>query len=135
MTDHLKDKAVVPIADAITPQSVAEAIGAVRHARDHCFHDWIELAISSPGGDVLATERLMEFLDDLRLEGVRIDTAASGMTASAAAFLLSLGGPTQRRISGPVTGPSSDGSWPRSRVGAPTRSSNSRPSWSACGSI
>ncbi len=122
MTDHLKDKAVVPIADAITPQSVAEAIGAVRHARDHCFHDWIELAISSPGGDVLATERLMEFLDDLRREGVRIDTAASGMTASAAASLLSLGDRrrasancqlqyhlTWQQASGPVTAASAQG--------------------------
>ena len=122
MTDHLKDKAVVPLADAITPQSVAEAIGAVRHARDHCFYEWIELAISSPGGDVLATERLMEFLDDLRGEGVRIDTAASGMTASAAAFLLSLGDRrrasancqlqyhlTWQQASGPVTAASAQG--------------------------
>ena len=91
MTEHLKDKAVVPLAGPITPESVAEAIGAVRHARDHCCYDWIELAISSPGGDVNATERLLEFLDDLRGEGVRIDTAASGLTASASAFLLSAG--------------------------------------------
>ena len=91
MIEHLKDKAVVPVAGPITPELVAEAIGAVRHACGHCCYDWIELAISSPGGDVNATERLLECLDDLRGEGVRIDTVASGMTASAAAFLLSTG--------------------------------------------
>ena len=91
MIEHLKDKAIVPVAGAITPDLVAEAIDAVRHACSHCCYDWIELAISSPGGDVNATERLLEFLDDLRGEGVRIDTAASGLTASAGAFLLSVG--------------------------------------------
>ena len=91
MIEYQKDKAVVSVIGAITPHSIAETIGAVRHVRDHCFYDRIELAISAPGGDVHATERLFEFLDDLRGEGVRFDTAGSGLTASAAAFLLSLG--------------------------------------------
>ena len=91
MIEYKKDKAVVSVIGTVTVDSVAETIGAVRHVRDHCFYEHIELAISAPGGDMHATERLFDFLDDLRGEGVCFETAASGLTASAAAFLLSLG--------------------------------------------
>ena len=97
MIEYPKDRAVVSLTGAVTTDSVTQVIGALRHARNQCFYDRIELAISSPGGDIHAYERLLECLDDLRTDDVRILAAASGRTASAAAFLLSSG--DERRAS------------------------------------
>ena len=91
MIEYLSDRGVVPLTDAITHESVTRVIADIRHARCDCFFNGIVLAISSPGGKILAYERLVEVIDGLRNEGVPVDTAASGQVASAAAFLLSMG--------------------------------------------
>ena len=91
MIKYLKDRAVVRLTGPITEESVIATIEAIEHACEDCFYEKIEISISSPGGEIYAYERLLEFIDGLRDEGVRIDTGASGVTASAAAFLLSTG--------------------------------------------
>ena len=91
MIEYLSDRGVVPLTDVITHESVTRVIADVRHARCDCFFNGIVLAISSPGGNILAYERLVEVIDGLRNDGVPVETAASGHVASAAAFLLSMG--------------------------------------------
>ena len=89
--DYRQDIAAIALNGAITSDFVCAFIDDIRHLRDDCFYRRLEIAIASPGGDILACERLLEFLDSLRRKGVRVDTAGSGQTASAAAFLLSMG--------------------------------------------
>ena len=91
MIEYLSDRGVVPLTDVITHESVTRVIADIRHARCDCFFNGIVLAISSPGGNILAYERLVEVIDGLRNDGVPVETAASGQVASAAAFLLSMG--------------------------------------------
>ena len=91
MIDYRQDSAVIPLNGTITSDSVSAVIDDVRHLRDDCFYRRLEIAITSPGGDILACERLLEFFDSLRREGMRVDTAGSGQAASSGAFLLSTG--------------------------------------------
>ena len=97
MIKYLNDRAVVRLTGSINQESVTGLIDAMEHARDECFYGRIEIAISSTGGEILAYERLFVCINALREDGIRIDTSASGVVASAAAFLLSMG--TIRRAS------------------------------------
>ena len=91
MIKYLSDRAVVRLTGVLTLDSVTALIESMEHAWEDCFHERLEIAISSQGGSIAAYERLLEFIDGLRAEGVRVDTAASGVVGSAAAFLLSMG--------------------------------------------
>ena len=91
MIKYLNDRGVVRLTGAITQETVTRLIEAMEHLREDCFLDRIAIEITSPGGEIAAYERLLEFMDALRHAGVKIDTAATGVTGSAAAFLLSTG--------------------------------------------
>ena len=91
MIKYLSDRAVVRLTGVLTLDSVTALIESMEHAWEDCFHERLEITISSQGGSIAAYERLLEFIDGLRDEGVRVDTAASGVVGSAAAFLLSMG--------------------------------------------
>ena len=78
MIKYLSDRAVVRLTGVLTLDSVTALIESMEHAWEDCFHERLEIAISSPGGSIAAYERLLEFIDGLRDEGVRVDTAASG---------------------------------------------------------
>ena len=91
MIKYLNDRGVVRLTGAITQEAVTRLIEAMEHLRTDCFFERIAIEITSPGGEIAAYERLLEFMDALRHAGVGIDTAATGVTGSAAAFLLSTG--------------------------------------------
>ena len=91
MIRYLNDRGAVRLTGAITQDAATRLIEAMEHLRADCFYERITIEITSPGGEVAAYERLLECIDALRGAGVRIDTAASGLTGSAAAFLLSTG--------------------------------------------
>ena len=91
MIKYLNDRGIVRLTGAITQDAVTELIEAMEHLQGDCFFKRITIEITSPGGEIAAYERLLECMDALRGSGVRIDTAASGVTGSAAAFLLSNG--------------------------------------------
>ena len=97
MITYLNDRGVVRLTGTIAQESVTGLIESMEHLRRDCFYDRITIEISSPGGDIDAYERLLEFIEGPTADGVRIDTAATGVTASAAAFLLSSG--EERRAS------------------------------------
>ena len=80
--DYRQDIAAIALNGAITSDFVSAFIDDIRHLRDDCFYRRLEIAITSPGGDILACERLLEFFDSLRREGMRVDTAGSGQAAS-----------------------------------------------------
>ncbi len=91
MIKYLKDRAVVRLTGPITPESVTDLIDVMEHAREDCFYERIEIAISSRGGEIAAYESLLACIDTLREDGIRIDTSVSGVVGSTAAFLLSMG--------------------------------------------
>ena len=91
MIKYLNDRAVVRLTGRITQKSVTGLIDEIEHAREDCFYERIEIAISSTGGESGAYERLLGCIDALRKDGIRIDTSASGQTAGFAASLLSMG--------------------------------------------
>ena len=95
---YLRDRAVVRIAGPIDDRSIGETIDAIQYVREHCFYDRVCLSISSPGGYIHAYERLLDDVEELRADGVRVDTAASGTVGGTAACLLSLG--DRRRAAG-----------------------------------
>ncbi len=89
--EYFRDHAVVPIAGPIDHGSIDEIIGVIRFLREHCFYDRICLSVSSGGGEFVAFERLLDLIDELRADGVRVDTVAAGTIGGTAAHLLSLG--------------------------------------------
>ena len=91
MIKYLTDRAVVRLTGLLNQESVTVLVDAMEHAREDCFYERIELAISSTGGEIEAFERLVVSIDALREEGIRIDTSASGVAGGAAALLLSMG--------------------------------------------
>ena len=91
MIKYLNERAVVRLTGPVTPESATDLIDAMEHAREHCFYERIEIAISSRGGEIAAYESLIACIDTLREDGVRIDTSVSGVVGSTAAFLLSMG--------------------------------------------
>ena len=91
MIKYLNDRAVVRLTGRIDQESVTDLIDEIEHAREDCFYERIEIAISSTGGANEAYERLLGCIDALRKDGIRIDTSASGHTVGAAASLLSMG--------------------------------------------
>ena len=97
MIKYLTDRAVIRLTSPLTQESVTGLVDAMEHAREDCFYERIELAISSTGGEIAAYERLLVAIDALREDGIRVDTSASGVAGGPAAFLLSMG--SDRRAS------------------------------------
>ena len=91
MIKYLTDRAVVRLTGLLNQESVTVLVDAMEHAREDCFYERIELAISSTGGEIEAFERLVVSIDALREDGIRMDTSASGVAGGAAALLLSMG--------------------------------------------
>ena len=78
------DRAVVTLVSEITDKVVIDLAATMRHLRRDCFYDAVRLEIASLGGTETALSYWLSVADQLREEGLRIETC--GLTFAGSAF-------------------------------------------------
>lgn len=71
----------------------------MRSAWSYYHFPEVTLRLSSPGGELLGMERILDEIGECRSEGVRVRTICDGPVASAAAIIASAGSPGMREAS------------------------------------
>ena len=88
---YRRDRLVVPLDGAITPESAQAFVVAVDERLEMYFYRRLEVVVSSPGGSTAALEHMVRAMARWRADAVHVRTRVIVEAASAAAVLASLG--------------------------------------------
>lgn len=89
--EHKQTHVIVSLIGPVTQQSVIELVDAINQLRTDFFYRRVDLRIASPGGEVLALDYFIEYLDHWKRQDLIVTTRALTSCSSAAAIMLSLG--------------------------------------------